>query len=228
MIYPEHDLLTMWKVFNKISLTVFSINFVYFIDQKWKTLYYVEYLSILFVCCILIKEKYIKKQAYRDRIVLIYLLHILFISPLFYTILCNISWLFYFGLLLSVVSYFFSFHTETSRVARVLSCFCYSLHIKSIKSVNGFNIAFIFVMYCINKYCNRNILVARAVSLSLNILSSNLSVFLSVKKTAIWELFATVIAPGILAFLYQKKHKIQEKRKQTKHTQRKYLFLPEK
>ncbi|KAI5189865.1 hypothetical protein NEMIN01_0728 [Nematocida minor] len=225
MLYPERDIQAMWRVFNKISLAVSAINTMYYVDRRWGIFNYIEYLAILIIFLFLVKDKYIKKQKKEDKILPIYLLHILFVAPLFHNAFCGVGCLFALGLVLCAFS-FFPFHIN--KIARILSCLCFTSKIELIESANGFVIVSIVGMYAINKYWSVEVYKLRAVSLAINIVCSNLAGPPFARSVAIWELFCTVISPLVVILVYQKKHKIQLQRKKLiKSRKKRYLFKEE-
>lgn len=225
MLYPERDILAVWKVYNKISVTVSLINSMYYIDSRWNIFEYSEYLAIFAIFLFLIKDRYIikqQKQQKQDRIISIYLLHILFITPLFHNAFCTSSYLFPMGIVLCALS-FLPFHI--SKVFRVLSCLFFTSGVGCIESANGFIIVLILSMYAINRCCDKEVYRLRGVSLAINILCSNLSNTSCTWIIGGWEMFCTVISPLIIVLLYQNKHRIQTKRKKIFESRDKtYLF----
>ncbi|KAI5164281.1 hypothetical protein NEAUS04_2084 [Nematocida ausubeli] len=227
MIYPETDILVMWRVFNKISLVLFAANILYFIDRTWGTLNYMEYVSILYAALVLVWERIFSTQRKTARIFQIYLLHILFISPLLHHLLYRAVYMVYFGIILSAFSFLFSSHKTLRQGAGISAGLMLSSRIERIECASGFNIAFILLQLGINELplVSANVYALRAISLALNILSSNISVFVTPREMALWELFCTLIAPAVVTVLYQEKCKIRAQRAKRQIPRQKKLLI---
>ncbi|KAH9385744.1 uncharacterized protein NEMAJ01_0640 [Nematocida major] len=222
--YPHADLLVMWGTCNKISITLAAVNAACFIDRKWGLLYCVEYAYILAVFLALVKDKYIRRRIENAR--LIELLHILFVSPLFYGLFSGIG-LFHAGVSFGAGSFLLSFHRPTSRALQVLSSLCFSTEAERIDSANGATIFFILAMRALSAHSPGNIYAERALALVLNILLSNFSECTSVLHVSAWEFFCTVVSPCVLVLLYEKKHLLKEKKRLQGPPRRRQLFLQE-
>ncbi|OAG32629.1 hypothetical protein NEIG_00693 [Nematocida sp. ERTm5] len=228
MFYPETDILVMWRLFNKISLSISVVNILYLIDREWGVLNYIEYLSVLAVVFVFVLERTSIYRHHSNRMLCIYLMHILFISPLFHHIFYKVRCMIYFGLILSACSFLLSFHSFINRFTSTFSALALSSEIDRIECASGFTIIFMLLQHGICKIhlANRHVYMLRAVSLSMNILLSNTSVFLSPCKISLWELFCTIIAPGVVIVLYQDKCKMRARRNNRRVPQkRKPLFL---
>lgn len=220
MLYPEEEVTTLWRMYNKLSSFVLFVSLMYYIENRWTLFLYTEYAAIFTMALVVIRNKYIKNSQNKNRIILIYLMHILFITPLFHSSFSSVSSLFYFGMVFS----FFSFLPfSVSRIFLVLSCLCFTTGVSSISSANGFIISLLAGFYVIDRNLNRGEIRNRLLVSLLNILWS---IFIDrFYPVIIWEIFCTIISPISVIFLYQKKHLKQKERKRLKESRKiTYLF----
>ncbi|KAI5186657.1 hypothetical protein NEHOM01_1610 [Nematocida homosporus] len=215
MKFPQQDIKTLFIFANKVSLLLSTINTLLYLENVYPTLFaQAEYIFFLLMISMVVAERYSLKKR-QHQIVPFYALYLLLLGPLASQILAKLP----VGALYVIGIGLGAFSVLPLRIASrlwILSGITCSALSRVAQVSNGFLIAYLFCLYLIKNldqltFSPNQYLIERAIALSLNIFTSNLSVCPSLPLiAAIIEFFFTLAAPTLIALLYQDKLKIKE------------------